>query len=280
MFNAIVEASRTVDWTREYFARNGDEYTTAIVGISGGIDSTVVAAICGMAIGPNRVIGIQLPQGVQEDFDDATRVINYLSIPHATYNIGSIMDEMYLQISKMMAWNGINDIVRNNTPARIRMAALYIFANQFSGRVANTCNLSETYVGYDTKWGDNAGDFAPIAKFTKSEVKQIAYALDIPRDLIEKPSHDGMCGQTDEDRWGFTYAELDAYIRNKSGINSALVNGKIEQMHRAAKHKIDTINLPTYPYYDRDKELQEYLEFGNRIIQLLEAPPIILLLGE
>lgn len=273
MFNAAVEASRVVNWTREYFNENGGDSSLAVVGISGGIDSTTVAAICAAAIGPKRVLGVQLPEGMQDDFDDATNVIHFLDIPKVVYDIGPVSESMYLQMSKLTRWGGINDIIKNNNPARIRMMVLYMLANQIRGRVANTCNLSETYVGYDTKWGDNVGDFAPIAKFTKTEVKQIAYALGIPEKMINKPSHDGMCGLNDEERWGFTYKQLDAYIRDDFGLIDAATALKINSMHMAALHKIESVNLPTYPYCEYAIGIEE---FGRKML----ANSIIYLLGD
>lgn len=128
---------------------------------------------------------------------------------------------------------------RVNLPARIRMTTLYAIAQSLpnGGRVANTCNLSEDYVGYSTKYGDAAGDFSPLSGLLVSEVKQIGYELPIPRDLVDKTPSDGLCGKTDEDNLGFTYAQLDAHIETGTcGVSE--IDSKIETMHEHNLHKL------------------------------------------
>lgn len=248
MFNAAVKASEVVDWTRNYFKRNGNDSTKAVVGISGGIDSATVAAICVAALGADRVLGVHLPQGEQKDFNDAAAVVKHLGIKTVTVDINDTVEALY---SELEGCGELNDVVLFNTPARVRMTALYMVAGLFGGRVANTCNYSETYVGYDTKWGDNVGDFAPIAQLTKTEVRLVAYALGLPEHMINKTPQDGLCGQSDEERWGFTYAALDGYLCGDSNSATAMEIAKIEDMHRMAQHKIHTLNLPTF-WEDRD----------------------------
>lgn len=236
-----------IGWIQDYFRNNGNEKTIAVVGISGGIDSSVVAALCVEALGKDKVLGVQLPQGIQHDFDIGTKVIDHLGIKQMVYNIGPVIDTMYMQAALFETFaKDLNEVVRFNTPARIRMTVLYMIAAQFGGRVANTCNLSETYVGYDTKWGDNAGDFAPIQMFTKTEVRELAKLLNLPDDIVNKIPEDGMCGLTDEDRFGFTYEQLDAYIRGDEIDYKVMV--KIQEMHEKARHKIEAVNIPCFQY--------------------------------
>lgn len=241
------QIERVASWIAHYFAENGTPDTKAIVGISGGIDSAVVAALCVKALGKENVIGVQLPNKEQSDFDIGEKLIEHLDIKKIVFNIGPTMDGIYLGFALHNGWNQFNEIVRFNTPARIRMSILYLIAAQLHGRVANTCNLSETYVGYDTKWGDNTGDFAPIQNFTKTEVRELAKALKLPEYIITKAPDDGMCGQTDEERFGFTYDELDEYIRHcVEGPNA----DKIEYLNTMAQHKISSVTLPHYEYPD------------------------------
>lgn len=242
-FNPAITASDAVDWVRNYFKQNGNESTKAVVGISGGIDSATVAAICVAALGADRVIGVHLPQGKQKDLNDAIAVVKHLGIKSISVNIGAATNALYAELEGCF---GFNEVVLFNTPARIRMAALYMIAGQVGGRVANTCNYSETYVGYDTKWGDNVGDFAPIAKLTKTEVRLVAYALGLPEQMINKIPQDGMCGQSDEERWGFTYETLDGFLRGDSSVVTITEAVKIVRMHKAAQHKINTLTLPTF----------------------------------
>lgn len=251
------ECNHIVQWIRDYFEKNGNENTIAVVGISGGIDSSVVAALCTRALGKHRVLGVQLPQGIQSDFDVGEKLIEHLGIQKMVYNIGPVVDAMYLQATLFDTFeDGLNNVVKFNTPARIRMTSLYMIAAQLGGRVANTCNMSETYVGYDTKWGDNAGDFAPIQCFTKTEVRLMAQALGLPEFIINKVPEDGMCEQSDEERFGFTYEELDSYLRYDNNIPLETIQ-KIKAMHKAALHKIDTVCLPCYYYENSLNRLQE-----------------------
>lgn len=246
-FDAKNEAARVVAFIRDYMDKNG-QAAPIIVGISGGKDSAAVAAASVAAVGPDRVFGVLMPAGIQNDIRDAEDCCRFLNIRHMTFNIGPLIKESYDRMkgsSKYMDFKKISPIVGYNHPSRLRTAILYMIANQVGGRVANTSNLSETYVGYDTKWGDQCGDFSPFFNYTASEIIEIGIALGMPEKAMRKAPHDGMCGQTDEDRWGFTYADLDSYLRGGE-LNDDIVE-KIERMHRRAAHKYNII-LPSVEY--------------------------------
>lgn len=235
-FDAKQTTKDLIEWIRDYFKNNGTRDTKAIIGISGGKDSTVVAGLCVEALGRGRVIGVKLPQGKQEDINDAQSVINFLGIQSYTLNIGDAVSEVYWELDTE-AGLPLNSVVVFNTPARIRMAMLYAVSASVGGRVANTCNLSEDYVGYATKFGDGAGDFSPLSDLTVTEVKAVGRELGLPEYLIEKVPTDGLCGKTDEDNLGFSYDTLDKYIR--TGIcEDASLKIRIDTMHKMNMHKL------------------------------------------
>jgi NAD+ synthase len=223
-----LQAERCINWIKDWFATNGRE-CNAIVGISGGVDSTVVATLCTKALGENRVIGVLMPNHTQEDINYAKTVVNTLRIRSYTLNIGDAVDGVLKAMED--AHMRISEQTKINLPARIRMSTLYAVSQSNGGRVANTCNLSEDHVGYSTRYGDSVGDFAPIAKFTKSEVIEIGYALGLSDYLMDKEPTDGLCGQTDEQKLGFTYQELDKYIRTGVCENDS-VKRKIDVLYR------------------------------------------------
>lgn len=266
-FDAKAESIRVVNFIRDYMARNGPN-SPIIIGISGGKDSAACAAASITAVGADRVLGILLPNGVQSDLGDAIGCCDFLKIRHMQINIGPMVMEGYnaMRYSRFRDLQTVNNVVKTNHPARIRMAVLYMIANQLGGRVCNTCNMSETYVGYDTKWGDQCGDFSPFQNYTASEVVQIGITLGVPEKAMKKAPNDGMCGQNDEDRWGFTYRMLDSYLRG-GGINDEAV-AQIEKMHRAAQHKL-TISIPSTEYFpegSRNLRLPNYA-VTERIIE-------------
>lgn len=243
--NAI--KNEIVEWIRNWFETNG-KGCNAIVGISGGKDSSVVAALCVEALGKDRVIGVLMPNGKQADIDCSKKLVAHLGIKNFTLNIASACQGIHETIfgyydyerSEVIGGIGISptDMYKFNTPARMRMVTLYGVAACMNGRVANTCNLREDWVGYATKFGDGAGDFSPLSELTVGEVKQLGYVLGLPQDLIEKTPIDGLCGKTDEDNLGFTYDVLDRYIR--SGVcDDPAVKAKIDAMNKANKHKLE-----------------------------------------
>lgn len=257
MFNAKKIKNELVKWIRDWFEENGPD-CNAVIGISGGKDSTIVAALCVEALGPDRVIGVLMPNGEQPDIDKAYQVVDYLDIRSIEVNIhdaymailDSFFEGMYDTRSEFPNFN-ISSQTRVNLPPRIRMATLYAISQSLNGRVSNNCNLSEDWVGYSTRWGDAVGDFAPLANLTVTEVKAIGYELGLPADLIEKVPSDGLCGKTDEDNLGFSYDTLDRYIR--TGIcEDRDAKAKIDYLHDKNLFKMQPI---PYPYFTRsDRE--------------------------
>ena len=230
-----------IQWIKDFFEKNGKD-CMAVVGISGGKDSSVVAALSGESLGKDRVIGVKMPCGEQKDIDYSNMLINHLGIRGYTMNIGDAVGEIR---SKFPVGVKISDQTTTNLPARIRMATLYAISQSVNGRVANTCNLSEDWVGYATRYGDAAGDFSPLSQLTVTEVKAIGRELGLPSELVDKTPTDGLCGKTDEDNLGFTYAELDAYIRD--GIEpSEEVKAKIDSMHEKNLFKLQP--MPSFVY--------------------------------
>lgn len=231
---------RIIEWIRNYFEENG-KGCNAIIGISGGKDSSVCATLLVEALGKERVIGVLMPQGNQHDIDVSRDLVKFLGIRHFEVNIGETYNELVkavsaneeISVEDMKA----NKVFYSNTPARIRMSVLYGMAALFNGRVANTCNRSEDYVGYSTKFGDSAGDFSPLSDLLVKEVKALGYELGLPQKFIEKAPEDGLSGKTDEDNMGFTYATLDRYIETGE-IDDIAIKEKIDRMHKANLHKI------------------------------------------
>ena len=237
-FNAEKIKNECVAWIRDFFEKNG-KGCNAVVGISGGKDSSVVAALCVEALGKDRVIGVLMPCGEQSDIDMAQLLVDTLGIRHYIINIKDAVEGL----TKAIPFD-LSDQSRVNLPPRIRMSTLYAVSQSHNGRVANTCNLSEDWVGYSTRYGDSVGDFSPCSHLTVQEVKAIGRLLGLPAVLIDKAPSDGLCGKTDEDNLGFTYAELDRYIRE----------GVIEnEEHKALidrKHAVTLFKLERMPAFE------------------------------
>lgn len=220
MFDAAKERVRIVEWIRDWFERNG-KGCKAVLGISGGKDSTVVAALCAEALGKDNVVGVMMPNSYQRDINDSYKVVKTLGIQFLEVNIGKAVTGVLAGICRALDWEETNmkpfpftPQMEQNLPPRIRMSALYAVSQCVNGRVANTCNLSETMIGWETKWGDAVGDFAPLANYTATEVVAIGKTIEeLPVELVEKAPSDGLCGKTDEDSFGFTYKQLDTYLR-------------------------------------------------------------------
>ena len=242
-FNAVEHKNKIVQWIRDWFEENGKD-CKAVIGISGGKDSSVVAALCVEALGKDRVIGVLMPNGEQSDIKDSFNVCNYLDIDRYVVNINSIVSAMNLEVinTARRAFQP-SEQAMINLPPRIRMAILYFVSQSIGGRVVCTDNLSESYIGYSTRWGDNIGDFAPLANYTASEVIAIGDALGLPQDLVHKTPSDGLCGMTDEDRFGFTYEQLDSYIRTGK-CDSEAVDEFIRAKHKANRFKQMTLPQP------------------------------------
>ena len=233
MFNAKEIKERIIKWIQNWFSENGDG-CNAIVGISGGADSSVVAALCVEALGKDRVFGVLMPCGEQPDIDDSMKLVNHLSI---NYHIANIWNAVVAIDGQMPTDEEISKQTTINLPPRVRMCMLYAISQSRNGRVANTCNLSEDWVGYSTRYGDSVGDFSPLSNLTKTEVKLIGKELGLPDDLVCKVPSDGLCGKTDEDNLGFTYDVLDRYIRTGE-IDNAETKAKIDSMHEKNLFKL------------------------------------------
>jgi len=239
MFDAKIVAQECVEWIRAFFEENG-KGCCAVVGISGGKDSSVAAALCAEALGKDRVVGVLMPQGTQPDIDMAYLLVEHLGIRRYEVNIASAVEAVLGAMPQELA---LSPQTLMNLPPRIRMSTLYAVSQSLNGRVVNTCNLSEDWVGYSTRYGDAAGDFSPMANLTVTEVKEIGRVLGLPDVLVEKTPIDGLCGKTDEENLGFTYAELDIYIRTgfiESPAKKELIDGK----HKANLFKLKP--MPTF----------------------------------
>jgi NAD+ synthase len=234
MFDAKRIKNEIVQWIRDYFDENGKD-CCSVVGISGGKDSAVTAALCVQALGVDRVYGVLLPQGEQRDISVSYEVVKHLGIKHYVINIKDSVDALYASMNEGGA--ALNKQAKINTPARIRMTALYAVSAIVDGRVANTCNLSEDWVGYATKFGDGAGDFSPLSHLTVTEVKAIGRELGLPLKFIDKLPEDGLSGLTDEENLGFTYDVLDRYIR-EGVCEDTLVKDRIDRLHKCNLHKL------------------------------------------
>ena len=231
MFDAEKVKNDCVQWIRDFFEENG-KGCNAVVGISGGKDSSVVAALCVEALGKDRVIGVLMPCGEQHDIDMARLLVSHLGIQNYEINIQDAVKGLTSAIPFELSRQSTI-----NLPPRIRMALLYAVSQSHNGRVANTCNLSEDWVGYSTRYGDAAGDFSPCSRLTVAEVKAIGRELKLPEVLVDKVPIDGLSGLTDEDNLGFTYAELDHYIRTGE-IDDPAKKERIDRLHRINQFKL------------------------------------------
>ena len=240
MFDAVKVKDACVLWIRDFFEKNGKD-CNAVLGISGGKDSSVAAALCVEALGKDRVIGVLMPSGVQHDIDMAYLLVNHLGIKHFEINVKGAVDAIKESIEKELPLS-----VQSNTnlPPRIRMSTLYAVSQSVNGRVVNTCNLSEDWVGYSTRYGDAAGDFSPMSLLTVQEVKEIGRVLGLPDVLVDKVPIDGLQGKTDEDNLGFTYAVHDRYIRTGE-IDDPATKERIDYLHR-----INQFKLQLMPVFD------------------------------
>ena len=233
MFDAISVKNRCVQWIRDFFEANGKD-CNAVLGISGGKDSSVAAALCAEALGKDRVVGVLMPCGVQEDIDAAYSLVNHLGIKYYEINIKDAVDGIRKAMPEELQ---LTQQSLTNMPARIRMTTVYAVSQSVNGRVVNTCNLSEDWVGYSTRYGDAAGDFSPMSHLTVTEVKEIGRLLGLPASLVDKTPIDGLSGKTDEDNLGFTYATLDRYIRTGE-IDDENTKELIDRRHKANLFKL------------------------------------------
>ena len=244
MFDVVAVKDACVAWIRQFFEENG-RGCNAVIGISGGKDSSVAAALCVEALGKDRVIGVLMPCGEQADIDCALALVDHLGMQRYIVNIKDAVDGVTgaipFELSKQST---------TNLPARIRMATLYAVSQSCNGRVVNTCNLSEDWVGYSTRYGDAAGDFSPLSRLTVTEVKAIGRLLGLPAFLVDKVPIDGLSGKTDEENLGFTYAALDRYIR-EGVIDDLEAKAKIDRLHR-----LNLFKLQLMPAFEYDGEIK------------------------
>lgn len=241
-FDAKKVTRDIVSWIRDWFKVNG-KGCNAIVGISGGKDSSVVAALCVEALGAERVFGVLMPNGEQADIDMSLKLVNHLKIPYCVINVKDGYDGIFSEVRKQLG--SVSRDTEINLAPRIRMATLYAVCQSKNGRVANTCNLSEDWVGYSTRYGDSVGDFSPLSMLCVREVKAIGRELGLPECLIEKVPIDGLCGQTDEEKLGFTYETLDRYIRDGVAPEEP-TKSRIDRLYRINRFKVRFMDV--FPY--------------------------------
>ncbi len=233
-FDVKEAAEQCSEWIKNWFLRNGNG-CNAVIGISGGKDSSVTAALCVKALSKERVIGVMMPCGIQEDIDYSKDLCSFLNIKNYTVNIKNAVDSVLSELDGKFA---VSTDTKMNLPARLRMACLYAVSQSNNGRVVNTCNLSEDYVGYSTRYGDSVGDLSPLSHFTVTEVKQIGRYLGLPEKFIEKTPIDGLCGKSDEEKLGFTYDTLDKYIRENI-VPEKEIKDKIDRLHKLNLFKLE-----------------------------------------
>lgn len=240
-FNVEKVTNDLIEWIRNFFEENG-KGCNAVLGISGGKDSSVAAALCVKALGKERVFGVLMPNGTQSDIDVSVALCEFLDIKNVTINIADCFNGLVNEIESRMEFS---HLARVNLPPRLRMSTVYAVSQCVNGRVVNTCNLSEDWVGYSTRYGDSVGDFSPLSNLTVQEVKEVGRYLGLPSMFVDKVPSDGLCGKTDEDNLGFTYAVLDKYIR--TGIcEDEKTKELIDRKHKANLFKLQL--MPSFPY--------------------------------
>jgi NAD+ synthase len=240
-FDATQERINCVNWIKEWFSQFPED-KTAVIGMSGGKDSTIAAALIAEAIGKHRVIGVAMPDKNQ-GINDADRICEYLGIRYLEMSIDSITKGFTGKLN----WS---EQTLQNIPPRIRMTMLYAVAQTYNGFPVNTCNLSEDHIGYSTIFGDLAGAFSPIKEFTVTELLEIGDVMGIPSQWVHKTPDDGLPHSCpDEQKFGFSYAVLDEYIRTRKepiGFNGESVKEKIDHMYNMNKFKAETVRIPAY----------------------------------
>lgn len=243
-FNVEKQTKQLIEYTRKWFNKFGTD-SRAVIGISGGKDSSVTAAVLKEAIGAERIRAIIMPNGEMSDLDDAKLLVEHLGLTSEIIPITDYYNAAIATFEKANTFDVTKDLKINLAP-RLRMSTLYAVAQGqgVTSFVVNTCNASEDYVGYSTKYGDAAGDVSLLQDFTVTEVLQIGEYLGLPEKLVHKTPSDGLSGMSDEDKLGFKYAQLDEYISgNKEGIPADIISS-IERKHVANLHKLEL--MPAY----------------------------------
>ena len=266
-------ANEIIEWIKDWF-KSTNAQGTAVIGISGGKDSTIVAKLCLEALGEDKVIGVSMPDEGQDD-EDAKAVAEAIGLKHlitvpiqagvravANNSVASCILGNLCKDGKIETVDDFKKFVsrsEQNLPPRIRMAALYYISQLFNGRVANTCNLSEDWLGYATIYGDAAGDFGPLENLTVTEIRGVGDALGIPRKWVWKIPDDGLPNSApDEEKFGFSYEVLDKYIRTGE-CKDPEVKAKIDRMHEASQFKRDLLHIPAYSLWSG--KIDEDLKF-------------------
>ena len=240
-FDPAKQVLEIENFIKDYFVQNGTPTTKAVIGISGGKDSTVAAALLVRVLGPSRVIGVIMPQGEQKDIADALEVCKYLGIVNYTVNIGPVCHNLFEDFVNHTELP-LTYQIETNAPARIRMNILYMVAAAVDGRVCNTGNASEAFIGYTTKYGDLAGDFALLKYLTVREVYAIGDYLELPMKLVHKAPADGMSGKTDEDNTGIPYDAIDDFLLEDVYPEQKIYE-RVMEAHKRNLHK-RVIDLP------------------------------------
>lgn len=238
-FDAKEVKNKLIIWIRNWFEENG-KGCNAVIGISGGKDSSVCAALCVEALGKDRVIGVLMPNLKQDDIDDSYQLVKHLEIQNYTIPISVAVAGIHNQLEH--AGIDVSIQTTTNLPPRIRMSVLYAVSQSTNGRVINTCNLSEDWVGYSTRYGDSVGDMSPLSSLTVQEVKAIGRELGLPENLVNKAPSDGLCQKTDEDNLGFSYEVLDKYIR-EGVCEDKETKDKIDYLHEKNKFKLELMQV-------------------------------------
>ena len=239
-FDAEKVKNSIVKWIKDWFDENG-KGCKGVLGISGGKDSSVVAALLCEALGKENVVGVLMQNGEKFDIDVSEALVKYLGIKSVVINIKDAYEGIVKQFENTDV--EFSRQAQVNLAPRIRMATVYAVSQSVNGRVANTCNLSEDWVGYSTRYGDAAGDFSPCSNLTVQEMKQIGRLLGLPDVLVDKVPIDGLCGKTDEENLGFTYAELDRYIRE------GIIEDEEKKKNIDRRHKMNLFKLQLMPSF-------------------------------
>lgn len=237
------EAENAINWIRDYVEKSGAK--GVVVGNSGGKDSATVIAMATIALGNEKVVTVAMPcNSISADLEDAKLVAKTFEVPFLEIDLSKSYMEMETSIDNALEVinKELNREAKINMKPRFRMTTLYAVAQSLGYLVIGTGNLCEAMVGYTTKWGDSAYDFNPIANFTVPEVLAIGEHLGVPDKIIKKAPNDGLGGQTDEEKMGVTYKQIEEYIETgKTDLEAMPI---IERLNKASMHKRKTV--PTY----------------------------------
>lgn len=232
-----METEKIIEYIKNYVKNAHSK--GVVIGMSGGKDSFVTAKLCSLALGNQNVFGVIMPDGKMKDITVAEQECKLLNIRYTTLDIKGVTDQIKLNTKAALKTEELSEVTLVNIAPRVRMTTLYSIAGTLGYLVVNTSNLSESMIGYTTKYGDSVGDFAPLLTLTKTEVCNLGLELGLPEKFVLKKPDDGLSGKTDEEKIGFTYDELDEYIRTgNKGENF----DKILKMHKNSAHKRGIIN--------------------------------------